>query len=104
MPGHKFNNIKVPIQFALRRQQPKSLGNLVETEKKRTITHTTHIPVMVKAGRLTGNIIQRDISNARSSTAPPERLLSFCAFASLAVVAHQLAFKFLARPFQITFS
>ena len=30
-------------------------------------THTTHIPVMVNAGRLTGNIIQSDISDPLSS-------------------------------------
>lgn len=60
-------------------------------------TYTTHIPVMVRAGRLTGKIIHRDISSTRSSTAPLKKSTSF-AFASLSPSAHQCAFILVAWP------
>lgn len=60
-------------------------------------TYTTHIPVMVRAGRLTGKIIHRDISGTRSSTAPLKKSTSF-AFASLSPSAHQCAFILVAWP------
>lgn len=60
-------------------------------------TYTTHIPVMVRAGRLTGKNIHRDISSTRSSTAPLKKSTSF-AFASLSPSAHQCAFILVAWP------
>lgn len=52
---------------------------------------------MVRAGRLTGKIIHRDISSTRSSTAPLKKSTSF-AFASLSPSAHQCAFILVAWP------
>lgn len=49
---------------------------------ERNVTYTTHIPVMVRAGRLTGSIIQRDIFQHLEQT-----LSSFSSSASRAIPA-----------------